>query len=169
MYCNGGMVNLNICHIKATRGTNIASIANLLKLQYINAIFCYPILIYVKLYLNDDTSALLGSAIRHSVIITCMPKLCVPVMPSEYEEAFILNPDLYLMGQTDGRDSASLLLVRNYWRDPQTPSTSFRVLLDPSTNAGSKRVAMLYVTLCSVICNYIYCNFSPLHAECLIL
>jgi len=42
MYCNEGMVNLNMCHIKRARGNNIASIANLLKLQYINSIFLLP-------------------------------------------------------------------------------------------------------------------------------
>ncbi|XP_060555845.1 cartilage oligomeric matrix protein-like [Ruditapes philippinarum] len=54
----------------------------------------------------------------------------VEVKADEYPEAFVLNPELYLVGVIQGDRPETLIQVRNFWRNQVTPDSSFLIRWD---------------------------------------
>ncbi|XP_045216736.1 cartilage oligomeric matrix protein-like [Mercenaria mercenaria] len=52
------------------------------------------------------------------------------VLVADYPDAFVLNPELYLVGAILGERSDTLIQVRNFWRNQITPDNSFLVRWD---------------------------------------
>lgn len=55
------------------------------------------------------------------------------VLVDDYTNAFILNPELYLVGPIQGETTETLMQVRNYWRNQRTPEKSLLVRWDAQT------------------------------------
>lgn len=68
-------------------------------------------------------------------ISTALSQLPEEVLKNEYSDAFILNPELYLMGPITGERSETLLQVRNYWQGSRNPEKSLLIMWDTSSTA----------------------------------
>ncbi|XP_052796018.1 cartilage oligomeric matrix protein-like [Mya arenaria] len=101
---------------------------------------CHSIYIEAVILINRMVECSGWISVLVATLCVCTRSRCSAKAPEKvsvdgYTDAFILNPDLFLMGQTSGGRSQNLMLVRNYWHTDSTPATSFRVLWDDSSNS----------------------------------